>query len=308
MYTQNINCVVGDFLQHYLSMHGVSADTFLRYTRAYGANWGDEALQMIEDGTAPLDVAAILIILRTLNQICDDNLRLADIFFFNAPANAIRISKDLTASTQSVQKILQGAPVSFYTNDSAKADNPHNIAYEMRLCKEACQRKSKPCTELEKLGVNKLGVSIDAFRNWCKALFGRSIDEEAQLHKTIRNTDVNKIGAQIIEDMYREHINRVKYSLHNADCWQGRNINLMSNDELDKLEDDLQVMRDCPPKTQALRQIAFVRQKRAYDACLFTQGQLVFQPDRIPSKHYDDEQPADDCATISSGACTNPDE
>ena len=84
----------------------------------------------------------------------------------------------------------------------------------------------------------------------------------------------------IVEEIYQDHVRKVKYSMRNCTTWSNSSINLMPTDELDRLEDDLSQMEDCLMKFMALRHISFVRDKRAYERrTRGVRAPYAFQPD-----------------------------
>lgn len=291
MADRQISEVLGDFLHRYRELYGIDANSFLRCAHSYGMNWGDRTLSAIEGGYATVGIRLTLVILRVLNQLSDAKLRLADILDFTDPTDSIRITPDISTPSPTLQCILRGRPVWFYGSperpgsvDSAQRE------HEVRRSRDADNLTPAPPTCAEEQAMERLDVDLQTLRGWCNALFGMSLDETAQMRARARADSTPEREAQtIVEEIYHDHVLKVKYSMRNCTTWSNSNINLMPTDELDRLEDDLSQMEDCLMKFMALRHISFVRDKRAYDADPRNTGPYAFQPD--PDTWADIDEP-----------------
>lgn len=293
MADRQISEVLGDFLHRYRELYGIDANSFLRCAHSYGMNWGDRTLSAIEGGYATVGIRLTLVILRVLNQLSDAKLRLADILDFTDPTDSIRITPDISTPSPTLQCILRGRPVWFYGSperpgsvDSAQRE------HEVRCSRDAENLTPAPPTCAEEQAMERLDVDLQTLRGWCNALFGMSLDETARMRARARADSTPEREAQtIVEEIYHDHVLKVKYSMRNCTTWSNSNINLMPTDELDRLEDDLSQMEDCLMKFMALRHISFVRDKRAYDADPRNTGLYAFQPD--PDTWADIDEPED---------------
>lgn len=293
MADRQISEVLGDFLHRYRELYGIDANSFLRCAHSYGMNWGDRTLSAIEGGYATVGIRLTLVILRVLNQLSDAKLRLSDILDFTDPTDSIRITPDISTPSPTLQCILRGRPVWFYGSperpgsvDSAQRE------HEVRRSRDADNLTPAPPTCAEEQAMERLDVDLQTLRGWCNALFGMSLDETARMRARARADSTPEREAQaIVEEIYHDHVLKVKYSMRNCTTWSNSNINLMPTDELDRLEDDLSQMEDCLMKFMALRHISFVRDKRAYDADPRNTGPYAFQPD--PDTWADIDEPED---------------
>lgn len=281
MADRQISEVLGDFLHRYRELYGIDADSFLRCAHSYGMNWGDRTLNVIEKGQATAGIRLTLVILCVLNQISDAKLRLADILDFTDPADSIRITPDISTPSRTLQRILRGRPVWFY----GSPERPGNVdraqrEHEVRRSRDADNLTPPPPTCTEEQAMARLDVDLQTLRGWCNALFGMSLDETAHMRAQASADSTPELEAHaIVEEIYQDHVRKVKYSMRNCTTWSNSSINLMPTDELDRLEDDLSQMEDCLMKFMALRHISFVRDKRAYDADPRNTGPYAFQPD-----------------------------
>ena len=91
----------------------------------------------------------------------------------------------------------------------------------------------------------RLDVDLQTLRGWCNALFGMSLDETAHMRAQASADSTPELEAHaIVEEIYQDHVRKVKYSMRNCTTWSNSSINLMPTDELDRLEDDLSQMED----------------------------------------------------------------